>query len=130
MSLTIVVVSVAGTSQLLDPKGADVLGINIPLGEFLNSGTFETTYMDDSLRISRGKLGLVEQLRVFTKTSKMATVEAELLTQEASGDDTPSYVELGEKNGEIKVNGSGEKTLTEEKVEGEEMMEPPESNRI
>lgn len=130
MSLTIVVVSVAGTSQLLDSKGADVLGINIPLGEFLNSGTFETTYMDDSLRISRGKLGLVEQLRVFTKTSKMATVEAELLTQEASGDDTPSYVELGEKNGEIKVNGSGEKTLTEEKVEGEEMMEPPESNRI
>jgi PAP_fibrillin len=130
VSLTIVVVTVAGTSQLLDPKGVDVLGINIPLGEFLNSGTFETTYMDDSLRISRGKLGLVEQLRVFTRTSKMATVEAELLTQEASGDDTPTYVELVENNGEIKVNGSGEKTLTEEKVEGEEMMEPPESNRI
>jgi len=53
----------------LKPEGDDVLGLNIPnIGEFMtNSGSFNTTYVDDTLRISRGKVGKVDQLRVFTK---------------------------------------------------------------
>jgi hypothetical protein len=69
-------VNVAGKSQNLDPKGADVLGINVPFGEFLNSGSFETTYMDDDIRISRSKVGIVDQLRVFIR-SESETVMAE-----------------------------------------------------
>lgn len=65
----------------MDPSGADILGINIPFGEFLNSGTFDTTYMDDELRVSRSKVGPVEQLRVFVRASS-SLVEEESTTEE------------------------------------------------
>ena len=69
--------NVAGKSQVLDPAGADIVGVNVPFGEFLNAGSFETTYMDDRIRISRSKVGIVDQLRVFLKSELQATADVE-----------------------------------------------------
>lgn len=70
LGLKSIVLNVAGTSTFLDPDGKDLAGLNLPLGEFVNTGEFETTYMDDTLRISRGKQGFVDQLRVFVRNDQ------------------------------------------------------------
>jgi gas vesicle protein len=68
ISLQSIVLNIAGTSQNLDPLGADLLAVNIPsLTEWMNSGSFDTTYVDDKLRISRGTTGFFEETRVFLK---------------------------------------------------------------
>lgn len=68
LNLQSVVVNVAGESKNLEPNGADVLGINLPFGDLLNAGSFETTFLDESMRISRSKTGPVDQIRVFIKS--------------------------------------------------------------
>merc|ERR1712137_618702 len=70
------VLNVAGTSTILDAEGQDIAGINFPLAEFVNTGEFETTYMDDDVRISRGKQGFVDQLRVFVRRDRFLRDEA------------------------------------------------------
>lgn len=62
--------NIAGKNQVLDnPNGQDILGLNLPFKEF-QAGTFETTYLDENMRISRGKVGAVEQLRVFVRNGE------------------------------------------------------------
>lgn len=84
-------VNVAGKSQILDPSGADVLGVNIPFGEYLNAGSFDTTFLDDTVRISRSKIGPVDQIRVFIKTEV-----AEVVTRPMEEDDDDDDDELAE----------------------------------
>jgi len=86
LSLQSVVINVAGKSQQLEPSGADVLGINIPFGEFLNAGSFETTVLDESIRVSRSKVGPVEQIRVFVKVDDQK-VDASVVEEEEDVDD-------------------------------------------
>ena len=87
------VVNVAGESKNLEPSGADVLGINIPFGEYLNAGSFETTFVDESMRISRSKTGPVDQLRVFVKAEAESVEEEDVVAEE---DDKLDDVEIVE----------------------------------
>ena len=80
--MSYILVNVAGKSEILEPEGADVLGINVPFGDLLNAGSFETTYMDEDLRISRSKVGIVDQLRVFVRAEKEEVVEVTELDEE------------------------------------------------
>ena len=75
-------VNVAGESQVLEPSGADVLGVNVPFGEYLNAGSFDTTFLDDTVRISRTKTGPVDQIRVFIKSDV-----ADVVTRPVEDDD-------------------------------------------
>ena len=80
-------VNVAGESKNLEPNGEDVLGINLPFGDLLNAGSFETTFLDDSMRISRSKTGPVDQIRVFVKSETEGSSGDEDDEQQAVDDD-------------------------------------------
>jgi len=111
LTLSSVVLNVAGTSTVLEPDGKDLIGINLPFAgfvadsELLNSspagkfGIFETTYLDDDLRISRSRSPTgFDQVRVFVRSdSKLldpdaegeaVAVEAELMDGGSAEEDT------------------------------------------
>jgi hypothetical protein len=87
LALKSIVLNVAGKSTFLEADGKDLIGINLPWGEFTNTGEFETTYMDGTLRVSRGKQGPFEQLRVFVRTGTEVTagVVDDIASMESEG---------------------------------------------
>jgi len=60
------VVNVAGSSSFFTPEGEDVFGVNNILGDF-QSGTFDTPFVDEDVRISRSSGPVFETLRVFVR---------------------------------------------------------------
>jgi len=75
LALNSIVLNLAGQSRNLDPMGKDVLGLNVNLpflNEWMvNSGEFETTYVDQEVRVSRGTIGFLEETRVFVRQNGM-----------------------------------------------------------
>jgi hypothetical protein len=56
-------------TQFLKPDGADVLGFNIPypLGDLLQSGTFDTTFVNGEIHVARCSIGGITALMVLAK---------------------------------------------------------------
>jgi PAP_fibrillin len=92
ITLKSIVLNVAGTSSVLKVDGQDVLDLQLPppiQTEFFstNTGRFETTYVDETLRISRSKLLGVDQLRIFVRNVGAAAAETDALNEEEEVDD-------------------------------------------
>ena len=130
VSRTKLPVNVAGESKNLEPSGADVLGINIPFGEYLNAGSFDTTYVDESIRISRSKTGPVDQLRLFVKAVESTTEEEEVVEEDddldddeiVDDDDDDDDDELAEDSEETPIDAE---IVDEDDDDDDEVVEPP-----
>jgi PAP_fibrillin len=97
LTLSNIVWNIAGTSTILDPKGKDIAQFPIPdLGDLLNAGEFDTTYVDDILRISRSKITNPileqEQVRVFRKKGTSAS-SSSFAWSSASTNDVDDYID-------------------------------------
>jgi len=129
LSLEAVVVNVAGESKNLEPDGADVLGINIPFGEYLNAGSFDTTFVDESMRISRSKTGPVDQLRVFVKQVESTTSEEETVEEDDDDElDDDEIVEDDDDDELAEEDGPVDAEIVKEEDnddDDDEIVEPP-----
>jgi len=120
LNLKSVVVNVAGESQILDPSGEDVLGINIPFSEYFGAGSFETTFLNESMRVSRSKVGPVEQIRVFIKADDQAVasvVEEDDDDDELADDDDDDDDELADDSivdADVVVESDDEETTNDD----------------
>jgi len=74
------ILNIAGESQLFDPEGADIFGVNNLLGDFVDSsGTFDTPYIDENVRVSRTSGPVLEQLRVFVREGSTVLQDGETI---------------------------------------------------
>jgi len=111
LGLKSVILNVAGKSQYLEADGADIFGLNIPsLGDFANSGCFDSTYVDENVRVSKGTIGFLEEVRVFVR--KDVGIDA------AMKEDNVSIESIDEKEDEINVESEADvEEKTEESME-------------
>jgi len=99
LGLQSVVLSLAGNNEkieFLDKDGADVFGLNVPnlpgLDEFANgAGSFDTTYIDANVRVSRVTFDFLDEVRVFVRESvdidTLMSMDDEEVVMEISDDE-------------------------------------------
>eukprot|EP00535_Pseudo-nitzschia_heimii_P005771 CAMPEP_0197173460 /NCGR_PEP_ID=MMETSP1423-20130617/385_1 /TAXON_ID=476441 /ORGANISM="Pseudo-nitzschia heimii, Strain UNC1101" /LENGTH=357 /DNA_ID=CAMNT_0042622281 /DNA_START=158 /DNA_END=1231 /DNA_ORIENTATION=+ len=126
LNLQSIVVNVAGESKNLEPNGEDVLGINLPFGELLNAGSFDTTFVDESMRISRSKTGPVDQIRVFVKAENTDSKIDDADIQ-AIDDDLDDEIADDDLDDDEIVEGDSDSPIDAEIVDGDddEIIEAP-----
>ncbi|KAL7463794.1 hypothetical protein ACHAXS_004149 [Conticribra weissflogii] len=125
------VVNIAGKSQPFSPEGSDLLGLNNLLGEFLATGSFDTLYVDDDVRVTRTTGPLFEQLRVFVRAdssisededgileSLAAELRAEEETDAARSREGRVEREVGNAMGAVRDMGENVRKIVEEDLEG------------